>query len=552
MRRAATLLFLAAVVAACSQQEKPKPTAPAAGIARMAPAGDAASIASLVPTDAAFLLRISSVEKLEEITNRLRTELPMPLPRGELLPQLTAMMGLDPAAVKRDRPIFLSANLGEKDAPPRFTLIAPVQDPGAIAKAHAGRSAVAAEYVALSQLAEYEAGGSPLASGILAGDLSSRLDLVRVVSTYRAEIEEGLQGFEEGVATGLRRGLPSFEPAEMTARISDWLRKLVDSAETLDALVNHKEGFFDLQFALTARETSPLAQAAARAKSELVALGRCLPPDMPVTMLLHLDIAAMNDLFLPLLSALMEKRPAEERQAMEDHVRRMSEAAELLSDDWAMALDFGRNGMRAAMVGGARDAQAYLAAYRDMLQTPALGHMGMAFRSEGSRKVAGTTVERMRMTIDVQKYMEFLGMEELDAEVMGSTSAALALMLGEDGLAFELAAQKERLFISVGGSQIMDHMLAPDEPPAWLEGTAAAIGGELGFLVRLEVRGCARGVSEMMAQLTPGMPAKAYPDGKDLPVVLYGSVDGRVYRGGLTCNLAELAAFFRGEGAKSK
>ncbi|MHC4133966.1 MAG: hypothetical protein ACYS0K_03160 [Planctomycetota bacterium] len=547
MRRVSTLLFLVAVVAACKQQKEPKATAPI-GIAKMAPAGDVLAIAPLVPTDATLLLRISSVEKLEEITNRLRTELPVPLP-ADVLSLMTAMVGQEPAIVERGRPVFLCASLGEeKDAPPRFTLIAPVKDPGAIAKALPGGGRfVTADYAAFSQQAGYKAGGSPLAAGILDGDISARCDLVRIVSTYRADIEEALRGFEEGFASGARHGLPSFEPAEMTARITDWLRKLVDSAETLDAVVNHKEGLFDLQLALTASETSPLARAAARTKSELVQLGRCLPPDMPVTMLVRFDVAATNDLFLPLLSALMEKRPAEERQAMEGDVRRMNEAAELLTDDWAMALDFGKDGMRLAMVGGARDAQAYLATYRDMLQTPTLGQMGLAFRSEGSREVAGTTVERMRMTIDAQKYIEFLGMEELGAEAIGSASAVLALMLGENGLAFELAAQENRVFFAAGpGGELMDSMLAADDPPAWLEGTAAAIGGELGFLVRLEVRGCMRGASEMIARLAPGMPGRAYPGGEDLPVVLYGSVDGRVYRGGMTCNLGELAAFFRG------
>ena len=47
----------------------------------------------------------------------------------------------------------------------------------------------------------------------------------------------------------------------------------------------------------------------------------------------------------------------------------------------------------------------------------------------------------------------------------------------------------------------------------------SAIGGELGFLVRLEMRGCVRGFGQMMAKLMPGMPARTYPDGKDLPVV---------------------------------
>jgi hypothetical protein len=554
MRRALRLLVWAALVFACSGKEKPAVTAPAIGIARMAPADDAAAIAPLVPTDAAYLLRISSVEKLQEIVERLRAELPVPLP-PDVLALVTASVQLDPAAVQHGRPIFLCANLGQRDARPKLTLIAPVDDPDAIAAAHrGGGSAVAGGYVALSQLAGgYAVGGSRLVPGILDGDISSRCDLTRLVSTYRTDIEDALHAFDEGFAMGVRQGLPALDPTEMTARISDWLRKLVDSAETLDAVLHHADGRFDVQLALTASEGSPLARPAAHGRSELLELGRYLPPGMPVTMLLRLDLAGMNELFLPLLMAPMEKRPAEEREAMEVQVRRANEAARLLTDDWAMALDFGKDGMRAAMVGGARDAKAYLAAYRDLLRTPSLAQIGMEFREQGTREVAGTTVERMRMTFDVQKYCEFLGMEPFDTRALGTLNAALALMFGEDGMAFELAARKNRIFIVTGsGGGLMDRMLTADEAPAWLEGTAAAIGGDLGFLVRLEMRGCTRGISEMMQKLVPGMPARVYPSGKELPVVLYGCVDGRVYRGGMTCDLGEIAAFFRSGRARTK
>jgi hypothetical protein len=551
MRRTVTLLFLG--VFACSQKEKPKPSAPPVDIAKMAPAGVEAPAAQLVPKDAVFLLRISSQEKLEEIAERIAEDL-LAVTRVEPMPVITGMAGVDPFAIERGHPIFLCANLGAAGAPPRFTIIAPVQDPDAVAEAHkAGASAVVGDYVAVSHLAEYEAGGSPLAAALMGGDISLRLDLARVVSNYRAEIGLGLSGLQGMVmAAAGRLGTASIDTSEMTARTTRWLRKLVDSAETLDAVVNHDEGRFDVQVALTAKEGSPLAEAE-HPKSGLVHIGRHLPPDMPVTVLYRIDVAGVADLFLPMFTALMEKRPAEEREAMEGNVRRMNEAAQLLTDGWAMALDFGEGGMRAAMVVGARDAAAYLAIFRELLQTPALAQVGMGFSNEGSREVAGTNVERMRMTFDVQKYLEFLGLEGFPPEMLGLTSAALALMLGEDGLLFEMAARGDSVFVAVAPDKgLMDGMLQRDAPPAWLEGTAAAIGGELGFLVRLEMRGCMRGVSEMMAKLAPEMPVAAYPEGKDLPVLLYGTVDGRVYRGGLTAHLGELAAFFRADQDEKK
>lgn len=554
MRCAFAVLFLVPLLcSACSEKQEPEVTAPPAGIARLTPATDAEAVASLVPEDAAYLLRISSVAELQAIVERLRTVWPPPLP-PDVLPLMTAAVRLDPGAVERDRPLFVCANLAERDQLARLTLIAPVKDPEALAQAHRmGGSGVAGGYVALSQLEKgYAAGGSPLVTGIQGGDISSRVDLTRVISKYRADIDEGLHTLEEGFAMGARRSLPAFDPSDMSARMVEWVRRLVDSAETLDAVVNHDDGRFDIQVALTARKGSPLAKSASGAKSGLVQLGRYLPPDMAVTMLLRLDVAGMSDLFLPMLVALMEKRPAEERRAMEGHVARMNEAAALLTDDWAMALDFGEGGMRIAMVGGARDAAAYLAAYRELLQTPVLGQMGMAFTSAGRRDVAGTTVERMRMTFDVAKYMAFLGLDEFDAEAVGGINAAMALMFGEDGLVFELAAQEGRLFVASGGEKLMDGMLRAERAPAWLEGTAGAIGGQLGFLCRVEVRRCARGFGEMMTKLMPGTPIPAYPDGEELPVVLYGSRDGRVYRGGLTFELDKLAAFFRGGRAPPK
>ncbi len=73
MRHAITLLLLAAVVAACGQDEKPQPTAPAAGVAGMKPAADAAAVASLVPTDVAGLRDILRPPRdRNSVTARLR------------------------------------------------------------------------------------------------------------------------------------------------------------------------------------------------------------------------------------------------------------------------------------------------------------------------------------------------------------------------------------------------------------------------------------------------------------------------------------------------
>ncbi len=119
----------------------------------------------------------------------------------------------------------------------------------------------------------------------------------------------------------------------------------------------------------------------------------------------------------------------------------------------------------------------------------------------------------------------------------------MAALFGKDGLTLELAAKDDLVLIATG--KLMDRMLKADKPPAWLERAAREIGGELGFFVRMEMRSLAQGGSELMRAMVPGMPEFTYPDGDDLPVLLYGTVEGRVYRVGATADVGKLSAFFR-------
>ena len=528
MSKAICLALTAALVAACAKKEEPKTAV--LPVAKMAPAKNVAAIASLVPTDATALVRISSVENWEGIASRLRADASTSLP--DALGMLTGLLGLESSAVERGRPLFLCINLQPGMAPPLLTLIAPVKDPGAIPNA----AATANGYVALSQLPEYEAGGSPLPGKLLDGDLSARCDLAKVVTVYRPMIDMTLNGLEQVMAVAAAQSGAGGEGfGDVAAGISEWAQGIVDSAGTLDMVVNHDDGVFDLQLASTPKKGSKAGEV--RARSRLVEISRYLPQDMPVTFLARFDAAALNRLFMPIVSAMAEALPVEERKAMEDYANRINEIGKLLSDNWAMAMDFGKHGFSFALVGTSSDAQAYVTAYQELVTSPALESMGMAFTSGAPRKVAGTQVYSLRMSIDAKTYAEFAGGQAAGME------PAMAAMFGKDGLALELAAKDNLIFIATG--KLMDGMLEADKPAAWLERAAREIGGELSFLARVEMRGFMHGISELMEKMMPMMPAPTFPKGGDLPVLLYGTVDGRIYRAGATADIGKLSAFFR-------
>ena len=66
-----------------------------------------------------------------------------------------------------------------------------------------------------------------------------------------------------------------------------------------------------------------------------------------------------------------------------------------------------------------------------------------------------------------------------------------------------------------------------------------------GFLARVEMRSFMHGVWELMEKMMPGMPTQTFQEGGDLPLLLYGTVDGRVYRAGAIADVGRLSTFFR-------
>jgi hypothetical protein len=163
--------------------------------------------------------------------------------------------------------------------------------------------------------------------------------------------------------------------------------------------------------------------------------------------------------------------------------------------------------------------------------------MGMAFRDEGKREVAGTPVRRLRMTMDVEKYMAFAGEARPDSEM---ASGIVSAVLGAEGLPVELAAKGDLVLMTGGGDDRMATLLGSRAPPAWFGRATEGVPGQLTFLCRVEVRGLLRGMKELMREVAPAPFAVA--SGDPVPVLLWGSVESRICRAGAVFDVGKLRA----------
>ncbi|MGQ0613909.1 MAG: hypothetical protein ACT4PV_09255 [Planctomycetaceae bacterium] len=526
--RSRSALFLGMALFACGEEKAPEADA---RVTRLSAAALDAGVAELVPTDAAFVVRASSAARLARVATWLQSEAGIPLP-SDPAAALAGMMNLQPGLLDADRPLYLCATLAGPRVPPVLTLLAPVTDSKAVAGRHPA-AATASGYVSLTAGEAPASGGSKLAAGLMDGDVSIRVDCTRVVSAFRNDIDWFFDVFPMLATEGATAEELDPGAGEFFEGMVAWMHVVVDGAETLDVVLHERDGLYDVQLALTAREGSAL-DGGTPAKSRLKELAAHLPSDMPFTLLLRCDLEGLMNLSMPMMAAVGQTLAAEERSAIQDHLDRYVAMTKLLGNEAALGLDTGASGMRMAVAMGAEQPDQYVKAYTELCTGGLPPVTGMTFHDEGARDAGATKVQRLRMAIDIVKYEEFIGLPPSPLR-----TGVLEAMFGEDGVLFELAAKDGRVLMAAGGDAVMATVLAAKGPPPWIEAATAGIRGELTFLCRVELRAFLRGIGDALRDAFPGETMKVAKGG-EVPVLLWGSVDGRVYRAGATLNLARI------------
>ena len=482
-------------------------------------------IADLVPADAAVVVRVSSLEKLEEIVGQLQSGTGQSMPSNPLM-----MSGIDPSQVDRSKPFAIAVTVSAGSPMPMPVYIVPVKDPKAVAAAHqGGGSATRGSYAAVSMNPNYKAGGSSLIGAMRPGDVSVRVDLKSVVSMYRANIDQATGFIGRMAKRTASQNAPGLDAQPIVQDVQAWMKDFLDSAEALDVVMNLDDGMLDFDVAYTALEGSKFGEATP--VGQLADMAQHLPVDMALVALWKLDLAAWFDTVGKMSAELAAGLPDKERAQLEVQMARSREFVKQLGDEWMVGLDV-NDGFRVVCALQADDANGLVAKYAELMLGDGLA--GAKVVDEGSREVEGVDVRRLRLTLDLEK------LKVLNRIDKPMSVDAMHKIVGDDGIVLDLAAKGDNFVLVVDGKgELMGEVLAASAVPAGVQQALDHIGGDVRFLMHLDMRAHITGLSKLSAK------APAVAEGGPLPITIYRTNEGRVYRGGMRVQFAEMAAFLK-------
>jgi len=491
------------------------------------PAYAGGEIIDLVPADATVVVRVNSLQKLEEIVGQVVRETGARVPTNPLM-----MSGIDPSQVDNQKPFAIAVTVTPTSPMPMPTYIVPVHDPKAVAAAHrGGGTAVRGGYVAVSMNSAYKPGGSKLIGAMHPGDVSVRVDLETIIALYRPNIDQASGFMSRMVKRTARQQAPGVDTQLVVDSVATWVKDMLDSAETLDVVMSLDDGTLDVDVAYTALEGSALGEPAPA--GTLAELAQHLPGDMPIVALWKLDLAAWMDAAQSLSDAMAANLSEEDRQKLKAQVEESKAMMREFGDEWVIGLDFD-GGLRMVCALRAENASGLVDRYAKLMLGDGMAVAGADVTDEGVREVAGNKVRRLRLKLNPEQL-------KLLANVKRPIPVdAMHKLVGEDGMVLDLAAKGGCLVVAVDGrGEVMDGMLAANAVPGGVQHVLDRVGGDVRFLMHFDMRALMSGLQGMVPN------APAVKSGAPLPLTLYRTNDGRVYRVGMSVKPTEMAAFLK-------
>lgn len=572
--RRCLVVFVALAACALGACGKEDSTAPA-GITS-APATLAAvdsSLGRLVPADALALLYAPSVDtlnaKAKVLVARFDAREAATFDVGDAVKDVAG-----PAYDQLDRtgPLAVALSPGpDAGSPPAPTFILPMKDAAAAAKSFGdlhGRPApvVLGRFLALSQATGYGAAGtaSPMLEGMLAGDVSVRIDLGRAVATYRKQFDRLLGSIEEGppgivsADTKPAQGPPPDPSMDrprgaanpMFKAVGGMLRTLLDSAERLDLALRLDGTNVRLDGTFLAKEGSALAKATP-ATADLAALATLLPDDQPLAVLASIRLADVFDASSSLMSASLASMPEERQASMRKMLAMSKDLFTVLGDGAAMAMDLGKDGLEGITVSTAKDPAAYLAKWdsihADSSYRALAAESGSTIEALPVTKVDGVEVREMRLKFDFDRLAPDSGMPATPPR--DAARQAIESIYGKDGMHLRTVVLGDRIVTSIGAGDarlrkaIAASKAGAAKAPAGIASALALAGAHPSWVVRADLRTLLRSVTSLVragrdAAMEDAGPAA--PSGPAAPLIFFASVDQRTYRAGLTLDVAPL------------
>lgn len=519
-------------------------------------------LARLVPADAFAFVELESLNALNLCSRDLIGVLDADEAESyDLAQSLGHLLGIEGPIEFADptRPIGLAWSLPAGAVVPIFTLIVAL-GPGEwkveeIVAQGVRSTTILDGWIALSHHGDYRPCGddTSFSQELPAGQVRARIDLRRIVDTYRDLIDAGLDQAEMAIdAAANDPEIPSgFDLVAIMDLYFEGIRMMLDGVDRLDVGIEVAGTEIGLEAWLDVLPESPLAVVSAGEPTSLPELARTVDPGSAVVFLMAFDWQGSKAWLQPVLDTVFGAYPEDFALFMATQMEHYTELYPLLGTSMAASGGFGKGGMRFAYVAESPDPRAYIDGYTELVTSQEAVH-GFAVEGPLDRHVGDVGISEFRTTFSEDFYALMLGQDAADMsdEEREALRASMEAMYGPDGLVVRMAPAGDRLAMVMGGdddyfSRAYDRMLEPDGdlPPA-LERALARVGhANPAIVAHVDLARIVAQLWETIRELPGAERPESLARFDHLPVTFtsWGAVDGTEWRGGFVFDLARIA-----------
>jgi hypothetical protein len=516
------------------------------------------ALAKLVPEGTAVYVQAPSLDRLGAAVKKIVGAFDKEKAQSFDLDAMIREGGLpvSPANIDHGKPLafclVLPATQGGEPSP---AVLLPSSNPDALVKEVSGggmpfKTSVDGGYVTLTMApdAKKSAGPAAIATGLPAGEISARVDVKRLVAHFRPMIDMGLAQMQMAMASMPPEATNGMDVGPMLKLYADGMRSVVDSGETLDLALRLDGNRCEIASNLTAQEKSALAEYGSKEKTDAKALARYADSSSPVGVVFGADPGSLAKKLRPLIDAVFTAYPEPLRSQFKKAMASFDDLSAAMGSGVSGGGTISADGMRYALYLRPKDPKKLVEIYRTMLKA-----MPTATLSDPKEEtVDGIPVTRMRLKIDPQAMADALAKQkpagkQSEKDASEPIVKMLERMYGKDGLQWCVGTKGDTTAVVIGGDDAylkssLARLSTPGQVPAGIARGLEQVG-DLSPCMVLHYD-----IGKMMHDMQ-GMMGDAFPNDKvkfpDTPasVTSWIGVDGRTFRGAMSVDLAELAAF---------
>ncbi len=429
-------------------------------------------MASLVPSDAFFVARVTSYDAFQAMAG----EIVEAFAPGEESPDVAELLPLDADLFAKNMPMTMAASL--RSGQPVVTMILPALDPASVVAAveaedRPGVTRTSGNYVGICEGSQYEVGGSSLLSSMQPGQVAMRLDLAPVMEAFGPMIDMGMDQVRmmAEAEAGDQEMPMDMDMEVMLDFYFDSFESFMDSAEIVDMGFELRDGMLTLNGGLDVAEGSDMAGFGSAAKANFAPVASRLGSGGMGTFLMGLDYADYERLAGGMMNELLLMYPESMRTGLEATMNGYAEMMKACEPGIAMRFDM-RQGMQMGMVAQAKEqAAAVLPKGREIIQAMSMQEMGYSMTEVSEATVSGVAGFRSSLDMDFEKLLASMGEEAGAAMDVAEFEKMMQVMYGGNTVPIWYGAMDKILLGAFGNGeglaeQVVARAKAADAAPA--------------------------------------------------------------------------------------